>query len=164
MTARIAVYTGSFDPITHGHLNIIQRSSSLFERLVIGIGVNIDKKSLFSVEERMDLARQVTAAFDNVEVVDFEGLAVDFVRSLDAQVMVRGVRPMTDVSGEFSMLLANRQLAPEIETVFLMADSEYAHVSSSLIKQLAPLATDEMLARFIPSEIVPAMRAKITPR
>ncbi|MEC9002702.1 MAG: pantetheine-phosphate adenylyltransferase [Planctomycetota bacterium] len=164
MTARIAVYTWSFDPITHGHLNIIQRSSSLFERLVIGIGVNIDKKSLFSVEERMDLARQVTAAFDNVEVVDFEGLAVDFVRSLGAQVMVRGVRPMTDVSGEFSMLLANRQLAPEIETVFLMADSEYAHVSSSLIKQLAPLATDEMLARFIPSEIVPAMRAKITPR
>jgi len=164
MTARIAVYTGSFDPITHGHLNIIQRSSSLFERLVIGIGVNIDKKSLFSVEERMDLARQVTAAFDNVEVVDFEGLAVDFVRSLGAQVMVRGVRPMTDVSGEFSMLLANRQLAPEIETVFLMADSEYAHVSSSLIKQLAPLATDEMLARFIPSEIVPAMRAKIAPR
>ena len=164
MTARIAVYTGSFDPITHGHLNIIQRSSSLFERLVIGIGVNIDKKSLFSVEERMDLARQVTAAFDNVEVVDFEGLAVDFVRSLGAQVMVRGVRPMTDVSGEFSMLLANRQLAPEIETVFLMADSEYAHVSSSLIKQLAPLATDEMLARFIPSETVPAMRAKIDPR
>ena len=164
MTARVAVYTGSFDPITHGHLNIIQRSCSLFERLVIGIGVNVDKKSLFSVEERMDLARLVTAAYDNVEVVDFEGLAVDFVRSLGAQVMVRGVRPMTDVSGEFSMLLANRQLAPEIETVFLMADSEYAHVSSSLIKQLAPLATDEMLARFIPSEIVPAMRAKITRR
>lgn len=164
MTARVAVYTGSFDPITHGHLNIIQRSSGLFERLVIGIGVNIDKKSLFSVEERMDLARLVTAAYDNVEVVDFEGLAVDFVRSLGARVMVRGVRPMTDVSGEFSMLLANRQLAPEIETVFLMADSEYAHVSSSLIKQLAPLATDEMLARFIPSEIVPAMRAKINPR
>ncbi len=164
MTARVAVYTGSFDPITHGHLNIIQRSCNLFERLVIGIGVNVDKKSLFSVEERMDLARLVTAAYDNVEVVDFEGLAVDFVRSLGAQLMVRGVRPMTDVSGEFSMLLANRQLAPEIETVFLMADSEYAHVSSSLIKQLAPLATDEMLARFIPSEIVPAMRAKINPR
>ncbi|MEO2023717.1 MAG: pantetheine-phosphate adenylyltransferase [Pirellulaceae bacterium] len=164
MTARVAVYTGSFDPITHGHLNIIQRSCNLFERLVIGIGVNVDKKSLFSVEERMDLARLVTAAYDNVEVVDFEGLAVDFVRSLGAQLMVRGVRPMTDVSGEFSMLLANRQLAPEIETVFLMADSEYAHVSSSLIKQLAPLATDEMLERFIPSEIVPAMRAKINPR
>ena len=89
MTARIAVYTGSFDPITHGHLNIIQRSSSLFERLVIGIGVNIDKKSLFSVEERMDLARQVTAAFDNVEVVDFEGLAVDFVRSLGRTILAR---------------------------------------------------------------------------
>ena len=162
MSARIAVYAGSFDPITHGHLNIIERSSRLFEKLVIGIGVNIDKKSLFTVEERIDLARRVTASYGNVDVVHFEGLAVDFVRSQEAQVLVRGVRPMTDVSGEFSMLLANRQLAPEIETVFLMADSEYAHVSSSLIKQIAPLATDEMLERFLPTEIVDALRAKMT--
>jgi len=161
MSARVAVYTGSFDPITHGHLNIIQRSARLFDRLVIGIGVNIDKKSLFSVQERLDLAREVTSPFGNVEVVDFEGLAVDFVKSTGAHVMVRGVRPMTDVSGEFSMLLANRQLAPEIETVFLMADSEYAHVSSSLIKQIAPLATDDMLTRFIPAEVVGALRAKL---
>jgi pantetheine-phosphate adenylyltransferase len=109
----------------------------------------------------LDLAREVTSAFGNVEVVDFEGLAVDFVKSLGAHVMVRGVRPMTDVAGEFSMLLANRQLAPEIETVFLMADSEYAHVSSSLIKQIAPLATDDMLTRFIPPEVVGALRAKL---
>ena len=161
MSARVAVYTGSFDPITHGHLNIIQRSSRLFDRLVIGIGVNIDKKSLFTFQERLDLAGEVTAAFGNVEVVDFEGLAVDFVKSMGAHVMVRGVRPMTDVSGEFSMLLANRQLAPEIETVFLMADSEYAHVSSSLIKQIAPLATDDMLTRFVPAEGVGALRGKL---
>ena len=161
MNAQVAVYTGSFDPITHGHLNIIERSCRLFEKLVIGIGVNVDKKSLFSVEERIDLARQVTASFGNVKVVDFEGLAVDFVKTLGASVMVRGVRPMTDVAGEFSMLLANRQLAPEIETVFLMADSEFAHVSSSLIKQIAPLATDEMLARFVPTEVVAALRAKL---
>jgi len=161
MTARVAVYTGSFDPITHGHLNIIKRSSRLFDRLVIGIGVNIDKKSLFTVQERLALARDVTSSFGNVEVVDFEGLAVDFVKNMGAHVMVRGVRPMTDVSGEFSMLLANRQLAPEIETVFLMADSEYAHVSSSLIKQIAPLATDDMLTRFIPAEVIGALRAKL---
>ena len=161
MSARVAVYTGSFDPITHGHLNIIQRSSRLFDRLVIGIGVNIDKKSLFTFQERLDLAREVTAAFGNVEVGDFEGLAGDFVKSMGAHVMVRGVRPMTDVSGEFSMLLANRQLAPEIETVFLMADSEYAHVSSSLIKQIAPLATDDMLTRFVPAEVVGALRGKL---
>ena len=161
MSARVAVYTGSFDPITHGHLNIIQRSARLFDRLVIGIGVNIDKKSLFSVQERLDLAREVTSPFGTVEVVDFEGLAVDFVKSTGAHVMVRGVRPMTDVSGEFSMLLANRQLAPEIETVFKMAYTEYAHVSSSLIKQIAPLATDDMLTRFIPAEVVGALRAKL---
>ena len=82
MSAQVAVYTGSFDPITHGHLNIIQRSCRLFDRLVIGIGVNIDKKSLFTVQERLDLAREVTSSFGNVEVVDFEGLAVDFVKSL----------------------------------------------------------------------------------
>ena len=161
MSARVAVYTGSFDPITHGHLNIIRRSSTLFEQLVIGIGVNIHKKSLFSVEERIDLAREVTGIYDNIKVIDFEGLAVDFVKSLGAQVMIRGVRPMTDVAGEFSMLLANRQLAPEIETVFLMADAEYAHVSSSLIKQIAPLATDDMLARFVPKEVVASLRAKL---
>ncbi|HIA19737.1 MAG TPA: pantetheine-phosphate adenylyltransferase [Planctomycetaceae bacterium] len=156
------MYTGSFDPITHGHLNIIERSCRLFERLVIGIGVNVDKKSLLTIEERVNLARQVTASYDNVEVFDFEGLAVDFVKSQDAQVMIRGVRPMTDVAGEFSMLLANRQLAPEIETVFLMADSEYAHLSSSLIKQIAPLASDEMLQRFVPKEVIASLRSSLS--
>lgn len=158
--SQVAVYTGSFDPVTLGHLNVIQRSSRLFERLIVGVGINVEKTPLFSPEERVDLIAKVTAPLDNVEVRSFAGLAVSFVRECQARVMIRGVRPMTDIAGEFTMMMANRQLDPDIETVFLMADEEFAHVSSSLIKEIAPLATDQMLARFVPAEIIPALRAK----
>jgi pantetheine-phosphate adenylyltransferase len=157
----VAVYTGSFDPVTLGHLHVIERAASLYDRLVIGIGVNVEKKPLFTPEEREDLLRRVTERLPNVEIQTFSGLAVDFVRRLGAKVMIRGVRPLTDIAGEFTMMMANRQLDPEVETVFLMADEEYAHVSSSLIKQIAPLADDDKLLRFVPPEIVPALRAKM---
>jgi pantetheine-phosphate adenylyltransferase len=157
----VAVYTGSFDPVTLGHLHVIERAASLYDRLVIGIGVNVEKKPLFTPEEPEDLLRRVTERLPNVEIQTFSGLAVDFVRRLGAKVMIRGVRPLTDIAGEFTMMMANRQLDPEVETVFLMADEEYAHVSSSLIKQIAPLADDDKLLRFVPPEIVPALRAKM---
>lgn len=160
---RTAVYTGSFDPITLGHLNVIERGSRLVDRLVVGIGVNAEKMGLFSNAEREELVRAATSHLDNVEVVSFEGLAVSFVRSLGAHVMLRGIRPLTDLAGEITMMLANRELDPGIETVFLMADQRFAHVSSSLIKQITPLATDEELARFIPASIVPHLRAKLQP-
>ena len=159
--ARIAVYTGSFDPITLGHLNVIQRSSQLVDRLVVGIGVNVEKTLLFSPQERVELVQQTTEQFSNVEVQPFTGLAVNFVRQCGARVMIRGVRPLTDIAGEFTMTMANRHLDPDIETVFLMADEEFAHVSSSLIKQITPLADDDKLARFVPREIIPALRKKI---
>ena len=159
--SRIAVYTGSFDPITLGHLNVIQRSSRLVDSLVVGIGVNVEKSSLFSPQERVELVQQTTKQFDNVEVRQFTGLAVNFVRQCGATVMIRGVRPLTDIAGEFTMTMANRHLDPDIETVFLMADEEFAHVSSSLIKQITPLADDDKLARFVPREIIPALRKKI---
>jgi len=159
--SRIAVYTGSFDPITLGHLNVIQRSSRLVDSLVVGIGVNVEKSSLFSPQERVELVQQTTKQFDNVEVRQFTGLAVNFVRQCGATVMIRGVRPLTDIAGEFTMTMANRHLDPDIETVFLMADEEFAHVSSSLIKQITPLADDDKLARFVPHEIIPALRKKI---
>ncbi len=162
--ARTAVYTGSFDPITLGHLNVIKRASRLVDRLVIGVGINQEKSSLFTPEERADLVERTTADLPNVEVRTFTGLAVDFVRSCQAHVMIRGVRPLTDISGEFTMAMANRTLDPSIETVFLMADGEFAHVSSSLLKQIAPLATDEMLARFVPAVILPGLRQKIPQR
>ncbi len=158
---RIAVYTGSFDPITLGHLNVIRRSSSLVDRLVVGVGINVEKRAMFSPEERVELVRRVVRVFGNVEVRTFSGLAVQFVRDCGARVMVRGVRPLSDIAGEFTMMMANRHLDPEIETVFLMADEEFAHVSSSLIKQITPLSTDEMLARFVPAEIIPELRRKM---
>ena len=159
--SQIAVYTGSFDPITLGHLNVIERSSKMFDTLVVGIGVNVEKKSLFSPEERKEFVSRVTSQWENVRVETFDGLAVDFVHQQKSRVMVRGVRPLTDIAGEFTMLMANRQLAPDIETVFLMADEEYAHVSSTLIKQIAQFSDDEMLARFVPEQIIEDLRAKM---
>lgn len=158
---RIAVYTGSFDPITLGHLSVIHRASRLVDTLVVGIGVNVEKSSLFTLEERMDLVQHATARFGNVEVRIFEGLAVQFVRECRSRVMIRGIRPLQDIASEFTMMIANRQLDRDIETIFLMADEEFAHVSSTLIKQIAPLATDEMLAQFLPREIIPLLRKKI---
>jgi pantetheine-phosphate adenylyltransferase len=158
---RIAVYTGSFDPITLGHINVIERSSRLVDKLIVGIGINIEKTSLFSPTERQELTTAATEYIGNVEVRIFTGLAVAFVRDCGARVMVRGIRPLTDIAGEFTMMMANRKLDPGLETVFLMADESFSHVSSSLIKQIAPLADDEMLARFVPEAIIPALRRKL---
>jgi len=158
---RLAVYSGSFDPITLGHLNVIRRGCRLVDKLIVGVGINIEKQPLFSAEERMDMIRIVTDDCRNVEVRTFSGLAVQFARDCGARVMIRGIRPLTDVSAEFTMLLANRQLAEDVETVFLMADEELSHVSSSLIKQITPVTTDEMLAAFVPREIIDRIRAKI---
>jgi pantetheine-phosphate adenylyltransferase len=158
---RLAVYTGSFDPITLGHVNVIQRASRLVDRLIVGVGINLEKQPLFSPEERVAMVQRVTVAWGNVDVRTFTGLAVEFVRECQAKVMIRGIRPLTDVAAEFTMLLANRHLADDVETIFLMADAELAHVSSSLIKQITPVTTDVMLSRFVPREIIADIRAKI---
>jgi pantetheine-phosphate adenylyltransferase len=159
--SRVAVYTGSFDPITLGHLNVIERASRLVDRLIVGIGINLEKQSLFTPDERVELVRRITKRLGNVDVRTFSGLAVRFVRDCGARVIVRGIRSLTDMEAEFTMTLANRKLDPGIETVFLMADDEFSHVSSSLIKQITPLAGDEELSRFVPRELIPAIRAKI---
>ena len=160
--SRTAVYTGSFDPITLGHLHIIQRASPLFDELVIGIGINADKQALFDPEQRVDLVTSVTGQLNNVRVELFTGLAVDFVRSVDARVMVRGIRPLTDTAGEFTMMMANHQLAPDIETVFLMAAERYAHISSSLLKQIAAVSDDDkQLAKFVPESIIKPLRRQL---
>jgi pantetheine-phosphate adenylyltransferase len=158
--SRIAVYTGSFDPITLGHLNVIERSSRLVDKLIVGIGSNIEKHSLFTPEERVELVRQSIARWNNVEVQSFDGLAVHFVRQCGARVLLRGVRSLGDIEAEFTMTMANRKLDPGIETVFLMADEQYSHISSSLIKQIAALAGDDELSRFVPREVVSAIRKK----
>jgi pantetheine-phosphate adenylyltransferase len=162
--SRVAVYTGSFDPITLGHLNVIERAARLVDRLIVGIGVNTEKAALFSPVEREELVAAATSHIGNVDIRSFSTLAVEFVRQCGARVMVRGVRPLTDLAAEFTMMMANKHLDPGIETVFLMADEEFAHVSSTLIKQITPLADDEMLARFVPETIIPALRAKLQRR
>lgn len=159
-----AVYTGSFDPLTVGHLNVIQRASRLVSRLVVGIGINVDKQAMFTPVERKRLIEACVDDLPNVEVQIFEGLAVDFVRRCDATAMIRGVRPLTDIAAEFTMTMANRQLDESLETVFLMSDPAYAHVSSSLIKQVAPLADDQQLARFVPYQIIPQVRQRLSER
>lgn len=160
-TKRVGVYTGSFDPITLGHLSVINRASKLFDELVVGVGINAEKRPMFSPAERVDLLKQVVKPFHNVVVKTFEGLAVSFVISCGSRVMVRGVRPLTDIAGEFTMMMANRQLNPEIETIFLMSDEETSHVSSSLIKQIVPHSSDEMLAKFVPVEVIGPLRQKM---
>ncbi|MEE2685001.1 MAG: pantetheine-phosphate adenylyltransferase [Planctomycetota bacterium] len=161
MDNRVAVYTGSFDPITLGHMNVIERGRRLVDHLIIGIGTNVEKEELFTPQERLQLVQRVTEKWDNVEVRVFEGLAVQFVRECDARVMIRGVRPLTDIAAEFTMMMANRQLDEDVETVFLMADEDFAHISSTLIKQIAVMSSDKMLSRFIPEEIMPEVRQKL---
>jgi pantetheine-phosphate adenylyltransferase len=156
-----AVYTGSFDPVTLGHVNVIERSSKLVDELIVGVGINIGKRSLFTGDERVAMIRRVTDPLGNVTVKQFDGLAVRFVRDSGARVIIRGVRSLSDMEAEFTMTLANRKLDAGIETVFLMADDEFSHVSSSLIKQIAALASDEELARFVPPAIIPDLRAKL---
>jgi pantetheine-phosphate adenylyltransferase len=163
-TPRVAVYTGSFDPITLGHLDVITRASRIFDGLVVGVGINPDKQPLFSLEERVGLVRAAVAGLTNVRVELFSGLAVTFVREQGAHVLLRGVRSLTDIEAEFTMTLANRKLDPAVETVFLMADAEYSHVSSSLLKQITPLADDARLLRFVPAPVVAALRAKLPAR
>jgi pantetheine-phosphate adenylyltransferase len=159
--SRVAVYTGSFDPITLGHLNVIERAASLVDQLVVGVGINVGKSPLFTIDERVDLVRRACKHLPNVDVKKFDGLAVQFVRDCGARVMVRGVRPLQDIEAEFTMMLANRQLDPGIETVLLMADKEFAHVSSTLIKQIAPLADDKELAHFVPPVVIVELRKKM---
>jgi len=161
-TPRIAVYPGSFDPITLGHLNVVERVSRLFDRLIVAVGINIEKSPMFEIDERVELVDSTVSHLENVEVRTFSGLAVEFVKACGALIMVRGVRPITDIPAELTMMMANRRLAPDVETLFMIADGELAHVSSSLIKQIAPLAGEEELSRFLPRQVVAAVRAKLS--
>src|SRR5256714_9835905 len=156
---RIAVYPGVFDPIPLGHLDVIRRGCRIFDRLVVGVGTNPDKAPFFTPEERVHLVQQVVADFPNVEVRSFSGLAVGFVRKEGAGVMLRGLRTTSDMEYEFTMSLMNLNLDPDIETVFLMAEAEYSHLSSTLIRQIATLGGS--LENFLPPEIKTALEARV---
>ena len=137
-----AVFPGTFDPITNGHLDIISRGRDLFDRIVIAILRNPDKDPLFPLEERVDILRSVVGRWSNVEVVSFDGLLVEFARAQGAQVIVRGLRALSDFEYEFQMTLMNQRLEPGIQTVFMMPSETYSYVSSRLVKEVARLGGD----------------------
>ena len=156
---RIAVYTGTFDPVHRGHLDIISRGSQIFDRLIIGVGINPDKQPFFSLEERVLLVQKVIAPYANVSVQPFTGLAVGFVRAVGACVMLRGLRTTSDMENEFTMSLMNQNLDPEVETVFLMASEQHSHVSSALLRQIASFGGN--LEAFLPVEVKEALERKV---
>ena len=150
MERRKAVYAGTFDPVTFGHLDVIRRGSRLFDTLIVAVAVNIEKNPLFTIEERIELLREAIAAekIDNVEVMTFTGMAVDFVRSQSSNVLLRGIRTLSDWENEFQMALTNRALDNGIETVYVMASLEYSYISSRLIREIAALGGD--VSKFVP--------------
>ena len=154
----IAIYPGSFDPLTNGHVDIIQRGSRLFERIIVGILVNIEKSPLFTVPERVDIAREVFAAYPNVEVDTFDGLLVDYARRKRASVIVKGLRAISDFEYEMQMALMNRHLNPEVETVFMMPAEPYTYVSSRLVKEVVALGGS--VSKLVPAVVELRLREK----
>ncbi len=148
MRRRIGIYPGSFDPPTNGHLDVVQRAAGLFDEVIIGVGANLAKKTLFAAEERVAMMRESVAALANVRVEPFDGLQVDFARKHGATFVIRGIRALSDFEFEFEMANMNRRLAPEVEMVFLMTSPEYLFVSASRVKELHAFGADV-------SELVP---------
>ena len=153
-----AMCAGTFDPITMGHLDVIERASRIFPRVVIGVATNSGKNPLFGLEERMELVRQATAHIKGVEVDSFNGLLVDFAESKGIRVIVRGLRAFSDFEYEFQMALTNRKLKPTIETIFLMPKQDYSYVSSSNVRGVAELGGDT--SAFVPEPVQRALDAK----
>ena len=157
-----AVYPGSFDPVTFGHLDIIERSARMSDHLIIGVLNNNSKTPLFSVEERVNMLKSLTSNFANVEVKSFGGLMIDFVRANQADAVVRGLRAVTDFEYELQIAQTNRVIAPEVDTVFLTTNLKYSYLSSSIVKEIASYGGE--INAFVPEEIAERVRKKIEDR
>jgi pantetheine-phosphate adenylyltransferase len=155
---RRAIYPGSFDPITNGHLDVLQRASGLFDELIVAVARDNAKQSLFTVEERVELLQAATEHLPNLKVMPFEGLLVDFARQQQAMALVRGLRAVSDFEFEFQLALMNRKLEPNLETMFLMPREELTYISSRLVKEIARLGGN--VNQFVPPHVVAALNAK----
>jgi pantetheine-phosphate adenylyltransferase len=157
--ATLAVYPGSFDPLTNGHVDIITRGARLFDRIIVAIAANAEKSPLFSMAERMEIAREVFAGLDNVEVDTFDGLLVDYAERRHAGAIVRGLRAVSDFEYEFQMALMNRRLNDKIETVFMMPAEQYSYISSRLIKEV--FALGGRVHGLVPDVVEERLRQKV---
>ena len=159
---KIAIYPGTFDPITLGHIDLIERSSELFNKVIVTIAVNPSKKPLFDVDERMEMIEDAIAPFDNVTVAKFDGLIVDFAKDVGAKVIIRGLRAITDFEYEFQMALMNRQLADDITTVFLMPHEKYTYLNSTIIKNVANFGGDieKFVTKFVQKKLIEKLAQK----
>lgn len=146
-----AIYPGTFDPPTYGHIDVIERAHKIFPELIVAVADNPHKKSLFSIAERLKMLKEVTAQFESIQIQSFKGLAVDFARANKAKVIVRGLRMISDFEYEFQMALTNRKIAPDLETIFLMPSENFSYISSRLLKEAASLGAN--LSSFLPSSI-----------
>jgi len=159
MSDLTAIYPGTFDPITNGHTDLVERASLLFGRVVVAIARNQDKEPFFTLDERITLAREALSKYDNVEVCGFQTLLVEFMREKDATVIVRGLRAVSDFEYEFQLASMNRHLRDDIETVFLTPAEQYSYISSSLVREIAKLGGD--ISSFVPSNVVAAIQQRI---
>lgn len=157
---RTAVYPGSFDPITNGHLDIIERAAKVYDRVIVGVLNNSSKKPVFTVDERADMIRRVTAHIPNVRTDTFSGLLVDFAAESEATVIIKGLRTVADFEYEMQMALLNKTLNPEYETMFMMTNTKYSYISSSLIKEVAKY--NGSLEGLVPDEIIGTIKGKFT--
>lgn len=159
---KTAVYPGSFDPITLGHLNIIRRASRIFDKVYVCVMVNSAKKSMFTLEERMEFIRRTACRFDNVEVEHSEKLVVEYAKEKNANVIIRGLRAVSDFESEFQMAMTNSKIEPGVETMFLAAGETYTYLSSTVVKEMAKYGAD--LGKFVPWEIIGDIEQKIKNR
>lgn len=156
---KIAIYPGSFDPVTNGHLNIIERAATIFDRLIVCVMVNAGKAPMFTTEERVALLRQVTGHLSNVEIDSSNELLAEYARSRGSCVIVKGLRAATDFEKEFQMALINHKINPGLDTMFLTAEHQYMYLSSSAVKELGSYNVD--LSEFLPEAIIPAFKARL---
>lgn len=154
----IAVYPGSFDPCTNGHIDIIKRVSKVFDKVIVAVLCNSSKTPLFTASERIDFIKKATADIPNIEVVSFSGLLVDLMNEHNAKIVVKGLRAVSDFEYEFQMALTNRKLCPDLETFFISASTEYMFLSSSIVKEIASYDGD--LAGLVPDDLIPVIKSR----